>query len=635
MKKLFVLSINVLFIFLNKLNAQPFNVALIPDSLKENADAVVRLDETNVTIANLHKLVVKSKVAITILNENGDKFANYFGYYDKFRNITDIYGVLYDANGNKVRSIKKKDIADISVSDGFSIASDARAKRFSFYNKTYPYTVYFEDEVENETTYSIPTWLPISAEKLSVQNSSYTIKFPNDYTLNYRQFNYATNADVKNEKDNIIYSWALNNYKAIELETFSPRIETIIPIVFFAPSNFEYGGYKGNMTTWDNYGKFAKQLNEGRDILPENIKSMVHNLADKLPTAYEKVNALYNFLQQNTRYISIQLGVGGIQPFEAKEVAEKKYGDCKALSNYMVSILKEVGIKAYYTLIAAGEESENKVIETFPRDYFNHIITCVPNNKDTIWLECTSQTVSPGYMGSFTGNRKALLITDDGGVLVNTPKYTSKENVQKRKVEASVNAEGNLTATVKTYFTGMLQEEVHGLTHDAKEEIRKKYLNTVISLPTYSVEKFNYKEIRNKIPAMEEELIINSPNYASITGKRLFIVPNLFNRDGKLSNDKPRKFDIDYKRAFTEIDTIHIKIPDGYTIEAMPKNIAITNKFGNYNIQYAFSNNIVSLIRFSERNRGYYPKADYEAFVKFYEEKYKADRGKIVLVKKE
>jgi hypothetical protein len=44
----------------------------------------------------------------------------------------------------------------------------------------------------------------------------------------------------------------------------------------------------------------------------------------------------------------------------------------------------------------------------------------------------------------------------------------------------------------------------------------------------------------------------------------LFITPNLFNKGSKLSNDKPRKFDIEIDYAFKDIDTIDIKIPDGY-----------------------------------------------------------------------
>lgn len=617
------------------LQAQQYNVLLIPDSLKENANAVKRFEETRIIVKSTSKAIKKHKWAYTILNEKGDRFAFYSGYYDRFRSISDISGVLFDASGNKLKSIKKKDIADVSISDGFSLATDARAKRFSFYCKTYPYTVEFEDELEYEGIFTFPEWTPINRLEMSVQQSSMTVETPSDYKLRYKEMHYNGKAQISSTKNSTVYLWEARNLKAIEDENWQPEWRDITTSVFIAPSEFEYAGYKGSMESWKELGKFQIALNKERDQLPESIKQDVHAIADKLPTWKEKVCALYDYLQKNTRYISIQLGIGGLQPFDAKFVSEKKYGDCKALSNYMVSLLKEAGIKGYYTWVAAGSDESKSVIEDFPDDYFNHIITCVPNGKDTLWLECTSQTKSPGYMGTFTGNRKALLIGDDGGYLVTTPSYTSKENTQFRKIDASIAEDGTLTADVRTSFGGIQQELQHGLIHEYTEEERKKYLNNYIGLPTYNIEKSEYKEIKATVPMVEEFLRITSPAYASVTGKRLFIVPNLFNKGSKLSNDKPRKFDIEYDNAFIDVDTIAIDLPKGYEVEAMAKDVKIANKFGSYSISYKVDGNKVKVLRVHERNVGRYPASEYTDMVKFYEDVYKADRSRIVFVKKE
>jgi Domain of Unknown Function with PDB structure (DUF3857)/Transglutaminase-like superfamily/Domain of Unknown Function with PDB structure (DUF3858) len=586
-----------------------------------------------VKIKGIDKAVITHKVAYTVLDEAGDYFARYGNYYDKFHSLSDISGKLFDAAGKVLKSIKKKDISDAALNDGESLITDARIKHFSFYYKTYPYTVEYEDEVGYDGIFAFQPWYPLDDEEMSVEFCKLTIETPADYQLRYKQFNY-NGQPVIEENKNKVYIWQVKNIKASESEIYQPAIREVQTAVYYAPIDFEYAGYKGNMKSWQNLGNFFIELNKGRDVLPDNIKADVHRLTNNIKSAQEKVKVLYEYMQSNTHYVGIQLGIGGMQPFEAKYVAEKKYGDCKALSNYMVSLLKEAGIPAHYVLVKASKFTKS-VIEDFPTDYFNHVVACVPNGKDSIWLECTSQTVSAGYMGTSTGNRKALLIADDGGHIVSTPSYRATDNLMVRKIDAVVDINGNIIMDINTKFTGFQQEQTHGLLYGATKEEKDKYLNSRINLPTYKVEKNDYKETKGAIPVIDEYLKITAPNYASITGKRLFITPNFVDRERKLPGDKPRKFDIEITYAYRDIDTINIKIPDGYTVEALPKEINITNQFGKFSSVVKVGSNTIILYRLCEINSGYYPASAYEAFAKFYEEMAKADNSKVVLVKNE
>src|SRR6185369_10049796 len=107
----------------------------------------------------------------------------------------------------------------------------------------------------------------------------------------------------------------------------------------------------------------------------------------------------------------------------------------------------EAGIRSDYTLIHSGDE-ENYMTDDFPSSQFNHVILCVPLQKDTVWLECTSQTLNPGYLSSFTCDRNVLLVDENGGTLVKTPRYDYNQNLQVRKTNATVSEEGNLTAEI-------------------------------------------------------------------------------------------------------------------------------------------------------------------------------------------
>lgn len=616
--------------------AQDYNVALIPDSLRKNADVIVRNYEMHVQVKAMDKVIIKRKYAVTILNENGDEYAVYYNSYDPQQPLSDIDGNLYDAAGKKLKNVKRKDIQDVPLQDGFSLMRDTRIKSHNFYWKSYPYTVEYEDEKALNETYEIPYWHPVRGMYYSVQNSSYTIEMPADFKIKYKAINFSGQPQVVNDRTQSI-SWNLKNFKAVVYEPFHPPIAKLVPAVLITPINFYYGGYTGSMDTWSNLGKFQVTLNKDRDILPDNIKQDVHKLTDDLASLEDKVKALYQYMQNNTRYISIQLGIGGLQPFDAKYVSEKKYGDCKALSNYMVALLKEANIPANYVQIKSGEDTPSDyLIEDFPADYFDHIVCCVPNGKDTIWLECTSQTKAAGFMGSFTGNRKALLIANDGGHVVNTPIYKATDNLQLRKVNATIDGNGDLDAAILTTFSGEQEEPLHSLMYSTTKELREEILNNAINLPTYKVEKNDYSEVKGRIPVIHEDLHITSPNYASITGKRLFIKPNLFNKAGtKLSKDSARVYDIAISSSYKDIDTIVIQIPAGYIVEAMPKDVALESKFGKYSINFKVADSAITMLRTNEVSAVMLPASEYEALVNYYDTMYKADRSQIVFVKKD
>jgi hypothetical protein len=122
------------------------------------------------------------------------------------------------------------------------------------------------------------------------------------------------------------------------------------------------------------------------------------------------------------------LGIGGFKPFPATFTENKKYGDCKGLSNFMQAALDGVGIKSYQALI--NRQSNGLPVDPdFPHNRFNHVILFVPLKQDSVWLECTSSSLDFGSLDVSTENKNALLITENGGVLVSTPASNSHSNI--------------------------------------------------------------------------------------------------------------------------------------------------------------------------------------------------------------
>lgn len=611
-----------------------YPVSAIPQAMLKKANVVKRLDETRIEVRSIGKAVYRRHYVYTILNENGDDEAAFVVGYDRFRSINDISGNLYNAEGKKIKSVKRKDIQDGSMVDGMSLITDGKYKYHNFYCREYPYTVEYEMETEMNGIFYFREWIPQDGPQVAVENSKLIFSVPKDYALRYKMFHYNGTPVITEGKNSKELTWELKGVPAKKEETDAPEWNKLVTRVLTAPSEFEIGGYKGNMDSWQSFGRFMSALYAGRDVLPAATKAKVQELTKDLKTDWEKINVLYRWMQQNTRYISIQLGMGGWQPLEATYVAEKKYGDCKALSNYMVAVLREAGVKANPVLITGGSEDKD-LISDFPSNQFNHVVVCVPGAKDSVWLECTSQTVEPGYMGSFTGDREALLIDDANSKVVRTPAYKKQQNVQNRIINAVLDDKGTLRATVNTKSTGLLQDGLHGIVHNLSDEEKQKRLRSGFTLPNYDVPLFTYKETgeQNNVPVIEENLQLVSRDYASFTGKRLFITPNILSRSNIKLEDNERENPIDFDYGYIYTDSFSIKIPEGYTVEAMPKPVAMENAFGMYKIQVSYKDGVINLTRFYERNDGTYPAADYKKMVDFFDAIYAADRARMVFVK--
>ena len=611
-----------------------YAVANIPPRLLKNANAVKRMEHLSFEVIHTGEAIQRRKYAITVLNEKGADFASFVEYYDKLHEVKNIEGSLYDALGKELKRLKNKQVLDLTGSDDNNLADDNRRKAHSFYYKNYPYTVEYEVEIRYNGTLFFPVWAPREDEMFSVQQSRFTLLAPAGYLVRHRAFNYPGKPEEYNaEKGRKGLSWEIKDLEAMLDEYASPEWNEKNPVVFTGPSEFEVEKYRGTMNSWEDFGRFVYSLKMGRDQLPPQVKQAVKEMTAGLTDQKEIVTRLYEYLQKNTRYISIQLGIGGWQPFDATYVATRAYGDCKALTNYMYSLLKEAGIPSHYTLIRAGRGAR-KIIADFPSQQFNHVILCVPLARDTIWLECTSQTDPAGYLGSFTSNRYALLVTEEGGKLVRTPAYRMADNLQARHIRATLDEDGTLKVSAQNRYTGLQQDSYHGLIHNLSKEKVKEVLQEQLDFATYDIAAFDYRETRAALPVIEEKLDIVVSNYATVTGKRLFIVPNIMTRTTrKLAPDSTRVFDLELGFEYRDEDSVEIKIPEGYLPEAMPKDLSLQGKFGRYECRTRLHGDRLTYYRLIEHKSGRFPASDYNELVKFYDAIYRADRSKAVLVK--
>jgi Domain of Unknown Function with PDB structure (DUF3857)/Transglutaminase-like superfamily len=613
-----------------------YPASAIPEDLKKDVNVVIRDNRMEYTIVSKSKAVLHVTEAYTILNANGKNYAQEVVGYDKLSKITSFKGAAYDAQGVLIKKLKSSEIYDQSSFDGFSLYSDNRLKAANLTQGAYPYTVEFEYEVEFKYLFHIPSFTVIPAENVSAQKGTYQLIYPKELTPRYSAINIDSKPSFSKTTDGQeAMTWSFENIKPIKLEPFGPLTEEVLPQIKAAPSQFEYDGYFGTMNNWNEFGQWIASLNKNRNTLSPATQQKVKDITASSKTTEEKVKVLYEYLQSKTRYVSIQLGIGGFQPFEASVVDQTGYGDCKALSNYMVSLLSAAGIKANYTLINAGRNTLPLNTE-FTSSQFNHVVVSVPNEKDTLWLECTSQTNPFGYAGHFTGNRKALAITESGAAIVRTPSYKINDNVQSTSAEVTIESTGDAKAKIKTTYSG-LQYENDGLDDvlTKQAEDQKKWIQNNTSIPSFNVNSFSFTNHKNKIPSASVSMDLSLPRYASISGKRVFVTPNLTNKSTfvpeKVEN---RKTKVIRRMAYTDFDTVRYKLQEGVYPEFLPEPVKLQSLFGEYEATFKVDDRGLLYIRKMKVNSGEFAPETYQQLIDFYRSVNKADNTKLVFMSK-
>ncbi len=633
MKKNYISLISFLF-FLLPLLSQNFELSFltIPDSLKTDANAVIRYENTNIEILSSSKMTIKKEMVVTVLNEKGNSDGYIYLYYDDHQKIKSVNVKIYNALGNEIKKIKRNDFKDVSAVSNGTLYSDDKVIIYEYIPTSYPYTIKYEYELSTSNTAFIPNWLPVKHYYASTEKSTYTLSYPEEITLNFKEKN-LQGYNIENNTIKNKISYTLTNAKAIEYETLSPGFYYFGPHVKFAANKFNLAGVEGQANNWEEFGKWMNdKLLTGRSELSEATKNEIKRLVKGIDDPVDRARLVYDYMQDKTRYISIQIGIGGWKPMLAGEVEKLGYGDCKALTNYTYSLLKAANVESYYTILYAKER--RNIDKDIASIQGNHAILMVLTKKDTVWLECTSQKVPFGYLGSFTDDRDVLIVTPEGGKIVRTKSYTDSENKQIISGEITLKENGSISAKIKILSSGVQYDDNYPIADmDPKEKdaYYKKFFHHINNLHLKNIE----VDSDEKNVIFSENIEFTADNYSVNSGDRMLFRLNTVNVNDHIPKRiRNRKLPLEIQYGFLDLDDVIINLPQNYQIDAMSNTKELESKFGTYKIKIERINeHQIKYTRELHIKQGMYTVDDYELYRKFRKKINQFDNSKIVLIK--
>lgn len=614
--------------------AQILNVK-IPDSITKKADAVVIENIKKVQILQVDKMIETSHREVLILNKQGLNYIDAEIYYNKSINIQNLEIKILNSFGKEIKKIKKKDMKDFSASGNSTFMSDNRILVLDYTPTSYPFTVVLDYEEVNKNTAFIPSWMPIQGYNVGILKDEFILENSSGINLNKKEFNFTNYPQIKFEEEGNKLSYSLSNYPALEREELAPSYWSFIPFVKFGLEHFYIEGVEGEAENWNEFGKWVNEkLLSDVGTLPEETKSKILNLVKGINDPIERAKVVYRFVQNKTRYISVQLGIGGWKPMSAENVSRLGYGDCKALTNYTKALLEVVDVPSYYTIIYAGHTKQD-IVEDLVAMQGTHAILTIPHGDEYLFLECTSQTDPFNYQGQFTDDRKALIINKDGAKIIQTNSFKDEDNKQITIAEVVINETGGVNVEGKIKSYGAQFEKYHSLEDVSDEKKDNYYKDRFDYINNISFEVLKLNIDKDKI-IIEETISFKAENYGEIYSNEIIFCPNLLNKEKYVSKRyKNRKLPFSFERGYNDLDEVIIKIPQDYQISGLPENIIESSVFGSYEASFELMNdNEIKYRRNYLFNRGTYFNTDYENYRKFQEKISKADNVKILITKK-
>lgn len=608
-------------------------LAWVMPAASQTVDAVVIQSTTEVDCRDMRNTRISEHRVYQLYNERASDMAQFGVGCSKWEKLTDFNGQVTDATGKVIRKFKKGELKRSELSSGF--AEDIYTLSLDYTPPSYPITIEFNWVTEaNNGNFGFPTFAPVEAYNTQVDHASYVLTAPAEMACRYLCRNTAAQVTQSTSGDGRIrYEAHMDNLPAIDSEPYSPPARETLPHILWAPGKFEFHGVPGDMTTWQGFGAWNHSLLTGQQELSPEFKAQLHAMTDTCTSDRSKVDVIYRYLAQTTRYVSIQLGIGGWQPFPAREVCRTGFGDCKGLTNYLCAMMHEVGLPANYVVIGSGRRH----LDTeFPSNQFNHVIAQVPLPGDTLWLECTASAFVPlGYVHESIAGKDALLIDDKGGHLVKLPNYSPEQNVSYNRAHVTLQDDGSATVDVNMRYECRQYEDMLPLKSRTEQQRRDAMLGG-LNLSAVTLGDFTFTELKDSYatPHIDVSMQLEARKLANITGSRMFIPVGIFHQVTvpRALQQRVQPISIDY--GYVDIDSMVITIPEGFVIEALPQQVNEVTPLGELSQTFEAGDNTITIVTRHLMLDGRYPATEYNALRNFKTAVKKAYDQRIVLRRK-
>lgn len=451
-------------------------------------------------------------------------------------------------------------------------------------------------------------------------------QFPLDTTVTKLSFS---------RKDTVLgtqFEFAVKNLHPIRNEPYSVPFRDQATMVLFTPSELAFSGQVFPIITkWDDVGKEVSQQYGNMEKNEKETKNKAKQLAEKLPEARNKAEAIYKYIQQNITSSNL-IGIGLGRP--ADDLITSKRGDPDEINALYVMMLKEVKVDADMVLVAT--QNWDTLVRGFPNiSQFSRIVARV-NFKDGIVFADPAEPAAPfGELPWFDRGVTGLAVKGSKVQEAAIPAGTPDDNLSVTKISLQVggdwkaegDAEINLKGTEAINFRGDLLEE--------SPEKMERYLTDYFGYGRADavVSNISHPDIRDSSQAFVLKAHLKQKLTDESGPGELLVNPWMDDQyNSPIFKASERHSAVRFYGPEKRVSTSEWKLAPEIKIEQLPKEVKIENDLGGFSHSCTQNGNTVACTRsFYLKKTRIQTTTDYLDARKFFDEIAKNDQEVMVL----
>lgn len=523
---------------------------------------------------------VKRHVVIAILNKRGYEYANVILPFDAETRITKIKARTILQNGQSIM-LDHKDIYHANLFPEYIFYSDIHAKRFTMPGVEPGCIIEYQWE-QRRSGFNLMTRWEFQKED-PVLCSRYSLTTDLRTPVKTKLYGIKALSDVQQEKmikGRKQIQWELKNIPALNTEISMANGYHEIPSIMFSPAKFEI---------WEDVNDWYWLLFVEQIQISKTMRSLLDGLIDSDDSDMDKLSKIFNYVQQNIRYVAIEIGMGGYQPNQSDKIFSNRYGDCKDMSLLIAALAKAENIIVSPVLISNYMHGPTDT-SLVSHAHFNHVIAYAKLEDGTdVWMDPTEKNVAFGQLPWYDQDRFAFIVDADQGKIVKTPAAKAKENISLRHWVMEVGSNGIAEGNVQIQLKGALSSEMRTQLQNVNPANIESWLSRDL-IDAFPITRIVHLTI-NGLDEPENPLSMRfdfTTDAIDIQNENYFALqPGLFSGFNlhKVFYKNERSFNVALKYPIMIYDYIKISYPENWIAISGISSDSLNSDFGSYRYQ--------------------------------------------------